>query len=249
MRFPSVLVSLSLLAGCAAPATPPRSLPVSPDVTTRGETVYFGQTFPLESSASSAPLFVYERRVDVRDAAWVSTHITRDPAGAVALVDSATHDREYQLSDYTLHTDQRGRRGTVHVDADNVTLTFDGAKKVERKTGDVVVGPTLVGYIVRRMEALRAGKTLRVRFAVVDRLETLGFELRAVRSEPGQTRVEMAPASFFVGLLVDPVTFTFEDTDKLVRIEGRVPPKRVDGARLRDLDARVEYSYVAASYR
>lgn len=249
MRIVAALSSLSLLVGCAAPASAPRSLPVSTDVTTRGETVYFGRTFPLKS-ASSAPLFVYERRVDVRDGVWVSTHVTRDPDGGVVLVDSAVHDAEYRLSDYTLHTDQRGRRGAVRVTADQVTFTLDDTTKVERRGGDVVVGPTLVGYIVRRLDALRAGKTLPVRFAVLDRLETLGFELRKAPSEPGQTRVEMVPASFFVGLLVQPVAFTFDaTTDKLVRIEGRVPPKRVDGAKLRDLDARVEYSFVAATYR
>jgi len=36
----------------------------------------------------------------------------------------------------------------------------------------------------------------------------------------------MKPSSFLVGMLVDPVYFTFESgTAKLVRLEGRVPPK------------------------
>ena len=54
----------------------------------------------------------------------------------------------------------------------------------------------------------------------------------------------------FVGLVVDPVHFTFETaTGKLVRLEGRVPPKVRAGSRWQDFDARVEYRFVAASYR
>ena len=60
----------------------------------------------------------------------------------------------------------------------------------------------------------------------------------------------MKPSSFLVGMLVDPVYFTFESgTGKLVRLEGRVPPKVRAGKGWRDFDARVEYRYVAGEYK
>jgi hypothetical protein len=37
--------------------------------------------------------------------------------------------------------------------------------------------------------------------------------------------------------------------EKLVRIEGRVPPKRLVGGRFRAFDARVEYAFVSPPYR
>ena len=91
---------------------------------------------------------------------------------------------------------------------------------------------------------------LGVRPAVLDRLVTIGFQLQAVEARPGQTRIRMKPSSFLVALVVDPLYFTFETaTGKLVRLEGRVPPKVRDGDAWRDFDARVEYRFVANAYR
>ena len=112
-----------------------------------------------------------------------------------------------------------------------------------------MVGPTLVGYIVRHLEALRSGQELPVRMAVLDRLETIGFRLRAVPGEVGQTRVRMTASSFLYGLFIDPIDFDFEaSSGKLVRLEGRVPPKVWADDRWQDFDARVEYRFVAGAY-
>jgi hypothetical protein len=70
--------------------------------------------------------------------------------------------------------------------------------RVEKVAGDVVVGPTLIGYVLRRLEGLMRGDVAEVRLAV---------------------------------------------------LEGRVPTKIRDGERWKDFDARVEYSFVAPSYR
>jgi hypothetical protein len=114
----------------------------------------------------------------------------------------------------------------------------------------VVVGPTLVGYIYHRLEMLRAGQVLGVRFAVLERLETIGFELDVVAGNPGQTRVRMKPSSMWLAALIAPVYFTFDAaTGHLVRLEGRVPSKVREGDHWADFDARVEYRFVAQSYR
>lgn len=256
--FSSMLVAASLLllaaSGCASAQTEPRPVTeVSPAVTARGETVYFGSVFPLHAKDAS-PTYVYERRVEERAGDMVSTHVTRDPSGAVALAESATHTADYALAEYTLHANQLGQTGTVRVEKDQVVFHLvDGKEdtsKVEVTTEPVVVGPTLVGHIFRHLEELRSGKVLGVRMAVLDRLETIGFDLRSVAAEPGRTRVRMTASSFVYGLMIDPIDFTFDTASgNLVRLEGRVPPKvRADGA-WRDFDARVDYRFVAASYR
>jgi hypothetical protein len=91
---------------------------------------------------------------------------------------------------------------------------------------------------------------LNVRLAVLDRLETIGFDLESVPAEANQTRIQMRASSAFIRLIVDPLYFTFETaSSKLVRLEGRVPPKVRRGGAWADFDARVEYQFVAPEYR
>jgi hypothetical protein len=242
--------------GCAGVRAPAAQRPVElPSDLTGGktETVYFGSVFPLDKPGKE-PLYVYERRVGSEHGQPVAAHITRDASGATILADSATHAPDYRLIDYTLHTNQLGQSGSIHVGRDEVSFRLDegGRQRTrsEKASAPVVVGPTLVGYIFRNLDQLRAGQVLPVRFAVLDRLETIGFQLDAVPAPTGQTRIRMRASSFLLAALIDPVTFTFEsDTGKLVRLEGRVPSKIRCGDRLRDLDARVEYRFVAAAYR
>jgi hypothetical protein len=251
----AMFVSASLLAGCGgvrAQTLPEPALPA--DVTGGGETVYFGTVYPL-GQAGDAPLYVYERRVAARPGGAISAHITRDAAsGSVVMADSASHTADYRLIDYTLHANQQGQTGQVHIENGEVSFLVRDARgerrRVEKTRDPVVVGPTLVGHIHRNLGNLRAGQKLPVRMAILDRLETIGFQLQALASPPGQTRVRMTPSSIVLAALIDPVTFTFETASgKLLHLEGRVPPRVRKGDRLKDLDARVEYRYVAAGYR
>jgi hypothetical protein len=242
--------------GCAGVRAPSAQRPVELPAELMGsrtETVYFGSVFPLDKPGKD-PLYVYERRVGQEHGLPVAAHITRDGSGATILADSAIHATDYRLIDYTLHTNQLGQRGSIHVGEEGVRFRLEdggGARtRTEKANAPVVVGPTLVGYIYKHLAQLRAGQVLPVRFAVLDRLETIGFQLAAVQAAPGQTRIRMKASSFLLAALIDPVTFTFEsDTGKLVRLEGRVQSKIRRGDRLRDLDARVEYRFVADSYR
>ncbi len=251
---PTTLMLLALAATDAGPAHTGLEVAVPPGSAPAGESIYFGSVFPLKGDATK-PTYVYERRVELRDGALVSTHLTRDPSGGIILADSATHSADYTLQTYALHQNQFGQSGTVRVDPESIRFElFDGVKhrsRVEKRKGAVVVtGPTLVGHVFQHLDAFRAGKSLEVRFAILDRLETIGFALRAVPAQPGQTRVRMRPSSFILAAAIDPIDFTFDTaTGKLVRLEGRVPPKVRAGDRWRDFDARVEYQFVATAYR
>lgn len=261
VRVPSLkaaaVVATSVIgAGCQSAPTVRPSEPVNVpiEVTGRGETVYFGSTFPLKN-AGPEPLFVYERRVEQQGNVLVSTHVTREPStNAIAVAESATHDADYALKQYTLHANQVGQRGSVDVDGERVTFTLiDGSgehTKVEQQRVPVVIGPTLVGFTLKHLPTLRAKQRVAVRFAVLDRLETIGFELSEVEGAAGQTRIKMAASNVLYALAIDPIFFTFETaTGKLVRLEGRVPPKLRTERGWADLDARVEYRFVADAYR
>ena len=248
------LSGFALAAACSGKpqAEPPRT-PVAADVTGRGRRIYVGRVFPLAGRATE-PTYVYERRVAPAERGLRSTHVTRDRAGEVVLADSAVHGADYTLHRYTLHRNQLGQTGTIRVQGDAVSfrrVDADGEvdTAVEHVEAPVAVGPTLVGVIHERLEALRAGRVIPVRLAVLDRLETIGFELESVPAPAGQTRIRMTPSSFLIGLVVDPVHFTFESsTGRLVRLEGRVPTKVRDGDEWADFDARVEYRFDVEAY-
>lgn len=258
MSFRSTMFALSVAfvapSACSSPlGAPPAAPPVAPDIASRGQSVYFGAVFPLRD-AGTAATYTYERRVDDQGDTQTSTHVTRDPSGAIVLAESAVHSRDYALQSYSLHGNQLGQTGRIDVAGDRVTFRLEDEAgvhtKVERQSGTVVVGPTLVGTIVRNLDALRAGKTAHVRMAVLDRMETIGFDLALGDGSEGETHVVMKPSSFFVRLAVQPIHFTFDTATKnLVRLEGRVPPKVWKSDRFADFDARVEYTFVAPTYR
>jgi hypothetical protein len=242
-------------SGCGAAATGLQGArEVAPAVTAAGDSIYFGSVYPLEGGATQ-PSYVYERRVAAQSGELRSTHVTRTTDGAIAIAEVATHSPDYQLREYTLYTNQLGKRGSVRVrDSDVAFELQDGDEQrsaSEPLTDPVLVGPTFVGYILRHLPELRAGAVLPVRLAVLDRLETLGFELQQEAApEPGQTRIAASPSSFLISLAVDPLHFTFDTASgKLVHLEGRVPPKLWQDGDWQDFDARVEYRYVAAAYR
>jgi hypothetical protein len=254
--FLSLAVALAAVGcgGVRAQTLPEVKLPA--DVAEGGQTVYFGSVFPLDQKDGLSPVYVYERRVNQRvGGVAVSSHITRDASsGAVVMADTASHTTDYRLIDYTLHANQLGQTGSIRVEKDQVTFRVVDAKgereTVEKTRDPVVVGPTLVGHMFVNLPSLRSGQVLPVRMAVLDRLETIGFELQAVAAPAGQTRVRMKPSSFLLAAVIDPITFTFDTaTGKLLHLEGRVPPRIRKGDKLNDLDARVEYRYITAAYR
>lgn len=249
-----VLCLFSALTACAgAPYEPRPSVPIPTALRGSHESIYMGRVFPLDSSAKE-PLFVYERRVSESANTQTSTHVTRDPGGAVVFADSARHSKNYELIEYQLLGDQLGQTGTIRVSRGGVDFALHGAEGTrlahESDSDAIVVGPTLVGSIVRNLPALRKGASIRVRLAVLERLETIGFDLSLLDHDEGRTRVQMKPSSLIIRMAVAPLMFTFDTASgKLLTLEGRVPPKVRDGDKLRNLDARVEYTFLADSYR
>ena len=114
----------------------------------------------------------------------------------------------------------------------------------------VVVGPTLFGFILVNMERLLGGEKIDVRFAVSERLETIGFKLEKAKEEiSGKIQIKMSPSSFVISILVDPLYFTFDaNTRKITKFEGRVPPKVKINDVWKDFDARTEYEFFRKSY-
>ena len=97
---------------------------------------------------------------------------------------------------------------------------------------------------------LVAGKTLPVRFVVLKEKTSYGFDIRAEGVANGQATFVLTASSWVIRRFLAPLRVVFYANDKtVVRYEGRVPPMQSVADKLVDLDARVDYTPVAASYR
>ncbi|MBK7893084.1 MAG: hypothetical protein IPJ84_20180 [Bdellovibrionales bacterium] len=99
-----------------------------------------------------------------------------------------------------------------------------------------------------RWDKILKGETVKARFAVMDRQETVGFEYFKVAEKDVVGRpaivVKMKPSSFIIAALVDPLLFTFsKDDTTLLELEGRTIVKVKKGEKFADFDGYTTYSY------
>jgi hypothetical protein len=155
-----------------------------------------------------------------------------------------------KLAAYRIQHKQLGTEGEVKVEGDKILFSFtkDGKTEtnVEDRVENFVVSPTIVSYLAARREEILKGETVKVRYGVLDRKETVGFSLYKTEEKilggVDAVVVKMKPTSFIISALVDPIYFTFRKSDfRSLEMVGRVLPKRrVDGS-WKDLDCDIVY--------
>ena len=259
-HHPVVALSVSgTFAACGGIAR--RSLPSAPlqrlleleqSPTAAGDQVYEGRVYALDGRPN--PLFSYERRVQTVDSSVTSTHITHDPTGAVVVMQSAAHTPTYELQRADMIHRQTGATASVVVIGEEAVFTLhDGTHATstrERLEAPLVAGPTTFGYILAHWAELTRGETLPIRFAVLERGESIGFALKQVEAPDGRTIIRMKPTNLLVRLAVAPTYVQFDTTSRrILEYTGRVPPLEQVGNRLKTLDARVAYAFVAPAFR
>lgn len=259
VRASSVLAAL-LTAAMALHAQPDtagaarlETLRQTPDVA--GAAVYRGRVF-AQTSSDGKPLFNYERRVAIRGSEWSASHITRDAGGTLIIAEEARFTPGYALQRFDVVNQQVGFSGSVVVSADGRHLDYqlnqtgNITTATEDVTDRVVAGPTLHGFVLQHWDALTSGKALPVRMIALADMTTYGFVVRRQAATDGLTSFTITPASVFVRLAIAPLKVSFDSTTRaLVRYEGRVPPMQADGAKLKNLDARVDYTMLVPVYR
>lgn len=169
-------------------------------------------------------------------------------ARARVLLQGGSQVLEYRVDKY-----QTGERGKIEVQGNRIHFVFhdrQGHVKTADETleGDLVVGLSIRDHILEHWKDLLNGDTVKIRFGVPERQETVGFELfkdHENRDAQGRSSVifEMKPTSFFVAALVKPIYFSFDKSNgKLLEFKGRtIPYRNVDG-KFQDLDALTVYS-------
>lgn len=161
------------------------------------------------------------------------------PGGELAATEEV-RARNGGLAHYTVVHHQAGRKGEIRREGDQLVYrwTEDGETQESREawSPEVVVGALLGGRIRRHWAELLRGESFEVQLAVADRRTSYGFEV----SKTGERRldgapvvvVEVAPSSFLLSALVDPIAFTISrDGDTIHEIHGRATPlRRVGGS-------------------
>jgi hypothetical protein len=220
-----------------------------------GAVVYRGATF-TQRTPSGDPLYRYERRVLTVPNGLSASNITSDPAGRVIIVESATLSPQYELHRFDATNLQAGFAGSVQLSNDGRHLEYElnengkVTKAFEDVSAPVVSGPSMFGFILKHWDLLKAGALMPVRMLVLKEKTTYGFDLKFEKQVNGQALFTATPSSFLIRMAVAPLRVVFDVNTKMpVRYEGRVPPMENVSGKLKDLDARVEYTAVANVYR
>ncbi|MFS4460015.1 hypothetical protein [Bdellovibrio sp. HCB2-146] len=177
--------------------------------------------------------------------------VYKDLQGQVVVIEKGQL-RGVELEKYEMDRPQTKEKGTITVNNGRVHFEYqgpDGKKKTddEKAKGTIVCTANFNAYVLANWDQLMSGKDLDVRFAVWDRLETVGFTLQKVgiTEKDGKKWLElrMKPTSFVIAALVDPLYFGYTVEDKQLRLmKGRVSPKIQKDGKWKDLDAEVVYT-------
>jgi hypothetical protein len=195
---------------------------------------------------SDSPLFTYEMKKSQEGSVetWSAQFVDKE-GKAVALENTTLQNGK--LVRYGLEQPEFKESAEVKLLPTGVLFRFtrDGKTKedFEKTTETVIVGPQLVDTLLANWESLMAGKSVSFRFAVPDRLQTIGFKLTKEKSnDPSKMVFHFSPTSFFIRQLVAPLVLTFESaTKKMLSMKGRTFLKKKVGDGWVDLKAEFRF--------
>jgi hypothetical protein len=220
-----------------------------------GTLIYRGTVF-AQRAPDGTPLFSYERRVGRTASGLSSAHITHTPGGEVLIAEQAQFSADYALARFDATNRQLGYSGSVVLSQGGRHLEYRlvEGERVSTASEDVsdpvVSGPSLHGFILHHWDALGQGKRLPVRMIVMAKKTTYGFDIRRFGEADGRTAFSITPSNWLLRLAIAPLMVTFDSSSRnVLRYEGRVPPMRAEGGKLKALDARVDYAMHVPVYR
>lgn len=220
----------------------------------RAEVRLLGKVYAQEGPRTE-PVFDFKNELVKTDEKHVSTStFVRGDDGRIAAVEVTTFDPSGRLKSYSLEEKQQDFKGVLEVVDGKAKFSFtkDGKTKTnEEKAGDdLIVGSMIPEDLQANWEKITKGAKLKRRLAVVDRLETIGFEFSKESDAEvmGQkvAVIMMRPSNFLIAALVKPLRFFVKaDGSALVELHGRTLIKRQVGSKFEDLDAVTVYTQLA----
>lgn len=230
------LFSSSWAFSKTAPATPAQSA------------VYTGRVYSPESDPSKRKLlfnFRREGKIEGNQEKIVRTYTT--PDGKTVVHEDILYV-DGKLKKLELKQNQVGESGTVEIKGDKIHFEYvdsDKDKDTDEETyeANTLIADQVMTYLHKNWATIEKGDDVSIRYAVPDRKETVGFKYFKSGEEKVEgvdcVKVTMKPSSFVIAALVKPLTFYIEKAEKhrLVRLDGRTPPKVQKDGKWKDYDA------------
>lgn len=137
--------------------------------------------------------------------------------------------QEYRPVKYSYTQNDIQESGSAEVQNGRILYSYtrDGKTRTadDKNSDSFVVGPTIFPFIAAHWPALLGGASLEMRVGVMDRRETITFNMTKIgefeKEGKPYVRLSMKASNPFIGMLVDPIFFIVEkDTGKTRETEG-----------------------------
>ncbi len=173
-----------------------------------------------------------------------------DPKGILAVKEIALFE-DNVLTKYSVDFPRRKEKGSVTVQDKKLLFKYTKEGETddddEKLTDNFIVGLSMTKNKEKNWQKVVDGETLKTRFGVPKRKETVGFSYFRVKDKEIDKKVmvvKMKPSSFIISTLVDPLYFSFNlETKKLISFVGRTKPKQLVKGKWKDLDAETVYKW------
>ncbi len=197
-----------------------------------------------------SPLFRFSRtEKSLEDGRIEALMSYTDPQGQV-VVDQRAVLKGSQIFEFTEENKQLGSSGSMVVKEGRIYFTYTKEGKTkkddEAAEGIFAAGPTIMPVLQGNWADLMKGNSIRVRWGVFDRVETVGFEFSKINEESWNgnpaVMVRMKPSSWIISKIVDPLYFRIaKDGSRVLTIQGRTTPKLNVNGTWKDLDCFTVY--------
>ena len=185
----------------------------------------------------------------------------QNPDGSLAALERVRYERG-RLVRFELDERQIGATGNALVEplsgqrqriqfqyATRSTPAGRPKRESELVRDQILISDMLPGFMTNHWDELVRGETVKFRYIVVPRLETIAFKLK--RESTGElhrkkvVRIKMEPASRLLAQFVDPLVFTSEadPPHRILQYWGRTTPKIRSGQSWNDLDALTVFNW------
>jgi hypothetical protein len=226
-----VVYALSVLFGAVALATevsPKASLP-GQELSNPGNAS--GKVF-YDPISKTEPAFLYEYTRSLEGKITVGRTRYLDLKGQV-LVEEETRSENDNLIAYRYRQNQVEEHGSIEVRDGKVYYNFTSQGKVEADSHDIesmmIVPDSVPSLLQSNWRKIMAKETVRTRFLLVERQESIGFKFFLDKEVEWRGRpaiqVKMKPSSIIIAALVDPIIITVDKAPphKLLEMQGRLP--------------------------
>ncbi|RYZ69980.1 MAG: hypothetical protein EOP05_14005 [Proteobacteria bacterium] len=181
-------------------------------------------------------------------------HVTNTftaPDGKVAMIEHIHFNTDKTASYYDIEQKQLDAFGKVEVINGEAKFSYkkDGKEKSdsEKIGADFITTSAIPLDLEANWAKIMKGEKLKRRLAVVDRMETVGFEFSKEKEVDLNGKksvvVKMKPSSFIIAAIVKPLHFYMSmDGTSLYQIDGRTTVKKNVNGSYKDLDAITIYT-------